>query len=216
MAKYFGTLKLYSAGALLNAIFSSGNDVCDTDSRRRKPFCCDNTRQRSFRAVWHATHSFACIWPVMSLHPFTKASFQLALYVPSTGSCITSSLQLQSFLAAVSVGSPWKKLYMSLLRFPSRHCCKKALYQGSRHLMTSDKGQKERIDPGPVSQNMDKAFRARPGGTSKGLLQRYVPDTGCSCQKSPHITVFTPPNERFFPSGLFLYVPCVRMAFVTT
>ena len=118
--------------------------------------------------------------------------------VPTRRRFFTSALQTHPSLAAVSVGSPWKKLYMSLLRFPSRHCCKKALYQGSRHLMTSDKGQKERIDPGPVSQNMDKAFRARPGGTSKGLLQRYVPDTGCSCQKSPHITVFTPPNERFF------------------
>ena len=171
--------------------FSFGNDVCDTDSRRREPFCCDNTRQRSIRAMWHATHSFACIWPVMSLHPFKKASFQLALYVPSTASCITSALQIQSFLAAVSVGSPWKKLYMSLLRFPSRHCCKKALYQGSRHLMTSDKGQKNESIRGQSPRTWTKHFahgrEAHPKDCCKGMFQ-----TLGAAARSPRTSLCSP------------------------
>ena len=57
---------------------------------------------------------------------------------------------------------------------------------------------------------------AHPASTSSGLDAREVPVTGCSCQKSAHMTTFTPPKARCDSADLFLYVPLALTAALTT
>ena len=107
-------------------------------------------------------------------------------------------------LADLSVGRPWENNSFPSTACPFLHSARKSLYQLSSHRISCVSCQYDRMESAPSYQKSSRALWAQPAGTSKGFAAKKVPPTGCSCQKSAHMTTLTPAKARWLPSDIFI------------